>query len=65
MPTPHQSSGRLSLTASSNIVYTDSMNPVNYDNDSIERITILGIQLTNPYLIPNMQQAYANLGIPM
>jgi len=32
------------------------------DDDSIERPTILGVQLTNPYLIPNMQQAYKNLG---
>lgn len=31
------------------------------DNDSIERPTILGVQLTNPYLVPNMQQAYKNL----
>ncbi|MDQ6843531.1 MAG: hypothetical protein M3Z92_04130, partial [Bacteroidota bacterium] len=33
------------------------------DGDSIERITTLGVQLTNPYLIPNMQQAYTNLGL--
>ena len=33
-----------------------------HDDDSIERITTLGVQLTNPYLIANMQQAYANLG---
>lgn len=35
----------------------------NHDDDSIERITVLGNQLPNPYLIPNMQQAYQNLGI--
>ena len=39
------------------------MPPVDYDGDSIERPTILGMQHVNPYLIPNMQQAYANLGI--
>jgi hypothetical protein len=33
------------------------------DGDSIERITVLGAKLTNPYLIPNMQQAYSNLGL--
>ncbi len=33
------------------------------DGDSIERITTLGVQLTNPYLIPNMQQAYTNRGL--
>ena len=33
------------------------------DGDSIERETTLGVQLTNPYLIPNMQQAYSNLGL--
>ncbi len=33
------------------------------DGDSIERETVLGVQLTNPYLIPNMQQAYADLGL--
>lgn len=33
------------------------------DGDSIERITTLGVRLTNPYLIPNMQQAYTNLGL--
>lgn len=33
------------------------------DGDSIERLTTLGIKLTNPYLIPNMQQAYTNLGL--
>ncbi len=32
------------------------------DGDSIERETVLGVQLTNPYLIPNMEQAYINLG---
>ncbi len=33
------------------------------DDDSIERITTLGVRLTNPYLVPNMQQAYTNLGL--
>ncbi len=33
------------------------------DGDSIERITTLGVKLTNPYLVPNMQQAYTNLGL--
>ncbi|MEO7044031.1 MAG: hypothetical protein ABI091_01900 [Ferruginibacter sp.] len=32
------------------------------DDDSIERITVLGTQAPNPYLIANMQQAYRNLG---
>jgi hypothetical protein len=32
------------------------------DGDSIERITVLGSQEPNPYLIPNMQQAYKDLG---
>ncbi len=34
-----------------------------HDDDSIERITTVGVRLTNPYLIPNMQQAYSNLGL--
>ena len=34
-----------------------------HDDDSIERITTLGVKLTNPYLILNMQQAYTNLGL--
>ena len=33
------------------------------DGDSIERITTIGVHLTNPYLVPNMQQAYTNLGL--
>lgn len=41
----------------------DNMPPVDYDGDSIARPTILGMQHVNPYLVPNMQQAYANLGI--
>lgn len=41
----------------------DSMPAVDNDGDSIERPTILGMQHVNPYRIPNMQQAYANLGI--
>jgi hypothetical protein len=32
------------------------------DTDSVETITVLGNQLPNPYLIPNMRQAYLNLG---
>ena len=36
---------------------------INYDNDSLERITVLGAQLYNPYLIPNITQAFHNLGI--
>lgn len=35
----------------------------NHDEDSIERITVLGARFTNPYLIPNMRQAYTNLGL--
>ena len=35
----------------------------NHDNDSIERSTVLGARLTNPYLLPNITQAYHNLGI--
>ncbi|MCC6288431.1 MAG: hypothetical protein IT249_11145, partial [Chitinophagaceae bacterium] len=34
--------------------------PVNY-NDSIERPTILGVHLPNPYIITNMKQAYKNI----
>lgn len=41
----------------------DSMPAVNSDGDSTEVATIIGAQHVNPYLIPNMQQAYANLGI--
>lgn len=41
----------------------DVMPAVNQDNDSIERPTVLGVKHVNPYLIPNMQKAYANLGI--
>ena len=44
-------------------VYIDSFDAVNHDGDTTERMTIVGNQLNNPYLIPNMQQAYANLGI--
>ena len=42
---------------------TSAIDFENHDDDSIERQTTLGGQLTNPYLIPNMEQAYANLGI--
>jgi len=41
----------------------DSMPATNYDGDSVERPTILGLQHVNPYLIANMQQAYNNLGL--
>ena len=43
--------------------YIDSFNTVNHDGDTTETMTVLGSQLTNPYLLPNMQQAYAALGI--
>ena len=41
---------------------TGSADFIPHDEDSIERETILGYQLTNPYLINNMMQAYGNLG---
>src|ERR1035437_5904501 len=41
----------------------DSMPPVDYNGDSIERPTILGMQHVNPYLLPNVQKAYNNLGL--
>src|SRR5690348_11923031 len=50
----------LSLTQSTDIYSDTSFNP--HDDDSIERMTVLGPQLPNPYLIPNMQQAYLDLG---
>lgn len=37
--------------------------PPSTDNDSIERMTVLGARVTNPYTITIMKQAYANLGI--
>lgn len=43
--------------------YIDSFDAINHDGDTTEIMTRLGSQLTNPYLIPNIQQAYANLGI--
>ena len=46
--------------AQTNGIYDPPFTPV--DNDSIERITVLGAQEPNPYLIPNMQKAYTNLG---
>lgn len=52
-----------SIHLKSALASTSTVGFNNYDNDSIERKTVLGIQLTNPYLIPNMQQAYSNLGI--
>ncbi len=43
-----------------NSIYDPPFTP--HDDDSIERITVLGSQEPNPYLIPNMQQAYLALG---
>lgn len=43
--------------------FTTLTSSISNDADSTEVPTLLGRQLTNPYLIPNMQQAYANLGI--
>lgn len=37
--------------------------PPSTDNDSIERMTVLGARVTNPYTITITKQAYANLGI--
>jgi hypothetical protein len=52
------------LTASTSGTYPIvSADYIPEDDDSIERETVLGVQLTNPYLIPNMQQAYADLGL--
>lgn len=34
-----------------------------HDEDSIERETVLGMHLTNPYLKTNMQQAYTHFGL--
>ncbi len=60
-------SKQTSKTNVSNIVinntYIDSFSSVNHNGDTNEVMTVLGIQLTNPYLIPNMTQAYHNLGI--
>lgn len=42
--------------------FVDSM-PPGTDNDSIERMTVLGARVTNPYTITITKQAYANLGI--
>lgn len=54
-------SGSLLSFSPSNDIYSDSaFNP--HDDDSIERMTVLGSQLPNPYLIPNMRQAYLDLG---
>jgi hypothetical protein len=46
--------------AQTNAIYDPPFTP--QDGDSIERITVLGSQEPNPYLIPNMQQAYLSLG---
>ncbi len=50
----------LSLTQLTDIYSDTSFTP--HDDDSIERMTVLGAQLPNPYLIPNMRQAYLDLG---
>ncbi|MDE3184780.1 MAG: hypothetical protein KGM16_15285 [Bacteroidota bacterium] len=55
-----KNSARLMALSSYPIVSADY---IPQDGDSIERETVLGVQLTNPYLIPNMQQAYADLGL--
>lgn len=59
-PQPGDTAGNLSLSTK-NTIFSAAFVP--QDNDSIERITVLGAQLTNPYLIPNITQAYHNLGI--
>ena len=46
--------------AQTNSIYDPPFTP--HDDDSIERITVLGSQEPNPYLIPNMRQAYLDLG---
>ncbi|MEO6638354.1 MAG: hypothetical protein ABIN25_08760 [Ginsengibacter sp.] len=52
---------KTALAGSANAQYASAAF-IPQDGDSIERITTLGAKLTNPYLIPNMQQAYSNLG---
>lgn len=47
-------------TSSSNISST-AYPTASDDNDSIETPTVIDYQLPNPYLIPNMQQAYYNV----
>jgi hypothetical protein len=59
-PPQNGDTANLSLT-NNNTIFTADFIP--HDDDSIERITVLGVPLTNPYLIPNMTQAYHNLGI--
>jgi len=41
----------------------ESADFIPHDEDSIERETVLGYQLTNPYTVSNMQHAYGNLGL--
>lgn len=50
----------ISAAQQTNGIYDPPFTP--HDDDSIERITVLGSQEPNPYLIPNMQQAYRDLG---
>jgi len=56
-------SGSIDMAAANNYTYIDSFSTVDNNNDSTETMTVLGNQLTNPYLIPNITQAYHNLGI--
>ena len=50
----------LSLKQNSDIYANASFTP--HDEDSVETMTVLGAQLPNPYLIPNMRKAYLDLG---
>jgi hypothetical protein len=61
----NHSSSNSSLAAPGCYIYPiiDSMPAFNVDADSTEIPTILGNQRTNPYTIPNMRQAYINLGL--
>ncbi len=59
-PASPKNSARLLASGSYPIVSADF---IPQDGDSIERETVLGVQLTNPYLISNMQHAYGNLGL--
>lgn len=54
------------MTGTMNVLNTSSLidsMPPSHDDDSIERMTVLGAQVTNPYTVPIMKQAYANLGL--
>lgn len=57
-----QNTNAVSLSQNKMISLNDSTIFDPHDDDSIERETVLGAQLTNPYLIPNMRQAYLDLG---